>query len=40
MLILEEGGLDSEGDAVSEGGFVSLFLGSPIDLTQMDVYAV
>lgn len=40
MLILEEGGLDGEGDAVPEGGFVSLFLGSQIDLTQMDVYGV
>ena len=40
MLVLEEGGLDGEGDPVRDGGFVSLFLGSPIDLTQMDVYAV
>ena len=40
MLILEEGGLDTEGDAVPEGGFVSLFLGSQINSTQMDVYAV
>lgn len=40
LLVLEEGGLDREGDPVEEGGFVSLYLGSPIDLTQMDVYAV
>jgi hypothetical protein len=40
MLVLEEGGLDRAGDPVPDGGFISLYLGSPIDLSQMDIYAV
>lgn len=38
MLVLEEGGLDPDGEPVPDGGFVTLLLGSPIDLTQMDIY--
>lgn len=38
MLLLEEGGLDADGEPVPDGGFVTLLLGSPIDLTQMDIY--
>ena len=39
LLVLEEGGLDAAGDPVPAGGFVTLLLGSPIDLSQMEVYA-
>ena len=39
LLVLEEGGLDADGEPVPDGGFVTLLLGSPIDLSQMDVYA-
>ena len=38
MLVMEEGGLDADGEPVPDGGFVTLLLGSPIDLTQMDIY--
>ena len=38
LLVLEEGGLDADGEPVPDGGFVTLLLGSPIDLTQMDVF--
>ena len=38
MLLLEEGGLDADGEPAPDGGFVTLLLGSPIDLTQMDLY--
>ena len=40
MLVLEEGGLDADGEPVPDGGFVTLLLGSPIDLTQMDIFPV
>ena len=39
LLVLEEGGLDTDGKPVPDGGFVTLLLGSPIDLSQMEVYA-
>ena len=39
LLVLEEGGLDAAGEPVPDGGFVTLLLGSPIDLSQMEVYA-
>jgi hypothetical protein len=38
LLVLEEGGLDLHGEAIADGGFVTLLLGSTIDLSQMDVY--
>ena len=38
LLVLEEGGLDADGEPVPDGGFVTLLLGSPIDLSQMDIY--
>ena len=38
LLVLEEGGLDADGEPVPDGGFVTLLLGAPIDLSQMDVY--
>ena len=38
LLVLEEGGLDTDGEPVPDGGFVTLLLGSPIDPTQMDIY--
>ena len=38
LLVLEEGGLDADGEPVPDGGFVTLLLGSPIDLTQMDIF--
>ena len=38
LMVLEEGGLDPDGEPVPDGGFVTLLLGSPIDLTQMDIY--
>ena len=39
LLVLEEGGLDAAGEPVPAGGFVTLLLGSAIDLSQMEVFA-
>jgi hypothetical protein len=39
LLVLEEGGLDADGEPVPDGGFVTLLLGGPTDLSQMEVYA-
>lgn len=39
LLVVEEGGLDAAGEPVPAGGFVTLLLGAPIDLSQMEVYA-
>ena len=39
LLVLEEGGLDAGGEPVPDGGFVTLLLGSPTDLSQMEVFA-
>ena len=38
LLVLEEGGLDPDGEPVPDGGFVTLLLGSPTDLSQIDIY--
>ena len=38
LLVLEEGGLDPDGEPVHDGGFVTLLLGSPTDLSQIDIY--
>ena len=38
LLVLEEGGLDPDGEPVPDGGFVTLLLGSVIDPSQLDVY--
>ena len=38
LLVLEEGGLDADGEPLPDGGFVTLLLGSPIDRSQMDIY--
>lgn len=39
LLVLEDGGLDAHGEPVPAGGFVTLLLGAPTDLSQMEVYA-
>ena len=38
LMVLEEGGLDPDGEPVPDGGFVTLLLGSPTDLTQIDIF--
>lgn len=38
LLIIEEGGLDAEGDSIPEGGFMTVLMGSHIDREQIEVF--
>lgn len=38
LLIIEEGGLDSEGDSIPEGGFMTVLMGSRISGSQIEVF--
>ena len=40
LLVIEEGGLDATGEPIEEGGFTSLLLGTHIDTSQLEVFAV
>ena len=40
MIMLEEGGIDLNGNRIAEGGYITLFLGCTIDLSQMDIYPI
>ncbi len=36
MLVLEEGGLDEDGDPAPHGGWVTILLGTPLDFNEVD----
>lgn len=38
LLILEEGGLDANGDSIPEGGFMTVLMGSKIDRSDVEVF--
>lgn len=38
LLILEEGGLDADGDSIPEGGFMTVLMGSKIDRSEVEVF--
>jgi hypothetical protein len=38
LLIVEEGGLDADGDSIPEGGFMTVLMGSRIDRGQVEVF--
>ena len=38
LLIVEEGGLDADGDSIPEGGFMTVLMGSRIDRGEVEVF--
>lgn len=38
LLIVEEGGLDGNGDSIPEGGFMTVLMGSRIDRSDVEVF--
>ena len=38
LLIVEEGGLDADGDSIPEGGFMTALMGSRIDRSEVEVF--
>ena len=38
LLIIEEGGLDTNGNAIPDGGFMTVLMGSRIDPSQTEVF--
>lgn len=38
LLIVEEGGLDADGDSIPEGGFMTVLMGSRIDRSEVEVF--
>ena len=38
LLVVEEGGLDADGDSIPEGGFMTVLMGSRIDRGEVEVF--